>query len=96
MKIADLFEEDYPSVLDMTFTKDELLFIYRNFLDRLERLGNDRDEMIKYHIDKLVGIPYKDVLRKKPRGPKDRWWGLMADINEELHAKAEWKAYHED
>lgn len=67
------------------FTKRELLRVFKDFLDRLEHdHGNNRREMIKYHIDKLVGLPLEDVLRKMPRGPRGRWWSLMVDIRLEL------------
>lgn len=67
------------------FTKRELLKAFKPFLDRLvEGHGCNRKEMIEYHINKLVGLPLGDVLRKMPRGPRGRWEELMFDIRGDL------------
>ena len=78
---------------DVTFTKRELLEVFDRFLNRLVDMGNDRQDMIEYHIDKLVGIPYSQVVRKMPRGPKGRWWGLMSDTRSALRDLAEEKSW---
>lgn len=94
MKIAELFEEDiYTSIDDVTFSEEELLEVFRYFLDRLEYdHGNNRQDMIEHHIHKLIRLPYKELLRKMPRGPKGRWQDLMMDIRIELRDRAEIKA----
>ena len=62
-------------------------------LDRLVKdHGNDRQAMIDYHITKLVGLPYSQVVRKMPRGPRGRWYNLMIDIKEDLKHLAQQKA----
>lgn len=66
------------------FTKAELLKVFEHFLNRLvDDHGNDREAMIAYHIDKLVGLTTTEVLRKMPRGPA-RGWDLMADIRVDI------------
>lgn len=70
------------SLNNVTFTKRELLDIYADFVDRLVNdFGNDRDEVIKYHIDKLVNKPYRRVKQLRPRGPRGGWLDLMCDVN---------------
>jgi len=89
MKLEQV-KKDYR---DVTFTKPELLKVFRDFLNRLvQDHGADRKDMIEYHINKLVGLPYKEVVQKMPRGPKGRWEDLMVDIRLELKDLAHWKA----
>lgn len=91
MKLNELLNE--AAVREVTFTKEELLSVFKHFIDRLVKdHGNDRNEMIKYHIAKLVGLPYSEVIRKIPRGPKGRWEDLMVDIRDELKQLATDKA----
>jgi hypothetical protein len=74
-----------PSMKTHKFTKAELLKVFKHFLNRLvEDYGNNRDEMIAYHIDKLVGLTPAQVLKKMPRGPRNHWCDLMADIRDEI------------
>lgn len=86
MKLSELLNESFQ---DVTFTKSELVKIFKHFLDRLVKdHGNTREDMIKYHVDKLVGLPYRQVVQKMPRGPKGRWADLMMDIKAELRTLA--------
>lgn len=67
------------------FSRETLLRVFRDFLDRLQYdHGNDRNEMIAYHIDPLVGLTLTEVLRKMPRGPRGRWQDMIQDIRSEL------------
>lgn len=77
-------------VLDnITFTLPELEKVFTPFLERLVNdHGNDRQAMIDYHLTKLVGIPYKDVKKKMPRGPKGRWYTLMFEVKVALRLLA--------
>ncbi len=91
MKLKKLIENTIK-VGEVKFSKSELLHVFKYFLDRLVKdHGNDRDEMIKFHIDKLVGLPYSQLVKKMPRGPKGRWEDLMFDIRGELKDLAEKK-----
>lgn len=67
------------------FSRRTLLRVFRDFLDRLQyNHGNNRKEMIAYHIDKLVGLTLPEVLRKMPRGPRGHWQDMIQDIRSEL------------
>lgn len=78
---------------EMTFTKDELVKLYEHFLTRLvDGHGNDREQMIKIHIDKLVGLSYRRVKQIRSRGPRNGWDGLMADLYFDMEALATQKA----
>lgn len=73
-----------------TFTLTELTQAFAPFLDRLvEDHGNKREDMIAYHLTKLVGLELADVLRKMPRGPRGHWTDLMDDIRAALREIAE-------
>ena len=48
--------------------------------------------MIRHHIDKLVGLPYRQLVQKMPRGPAGRWANLMIDTKIELEHRAKTKA----
>ena len=76
------------------FTEQELVKVFRHFLRYLvQDYGNDRKEMIDYHIKKLVGLPYSQVVKKMPRGPgRGGWSDVMADIKIELEELAKKKA----
>lgn len=76
------------SKVEHKFSKAELLQIFAPFLDRLViDHGNDRKEMIKYHIDKLVGLSTTQVLRKMSRGPTGHWNDLMTDIRLDIKSR---------
>jgi len=86
MKLEELLEAtDYKEV---TFSLKELTDAFEDFLRRLENNGNKRQDMIDYHIKKLVGVPYSQLVRKMPRGPRGRWADLMVDIRSDLKDRA--------
>lgn len=78
---------------DSVFTLKELVKIYGPFLDRLvDNHGNKREDMIKYHLEKMVGLPYRQAKAKAPRGPGRGWTDLMADTNIGFEEAAKKKA----
>ena len=92
MKVKDIFEN-----ANHVFSKPELLQIFAPFLDRLELdHGNDREEMIRYHIDRLVGKTTPEVLRLMPRGPRGHWADLMSDIRDTIINYPEYNEQEED
>lgn len=97
MKLRQLYEQD--TYKDVTFTRDELVDIFKPFIQKLVNdHGNDREQMIKTHIDKLVGLPYKQVIKKMPRGPTNsqKWKELLQEIKIELEEQAKAKIQGED
>lgn len=91
---AQRAHKDYRAVV---FTRAELLDIFSDFLDRLVHdYGNSRKQMIAYHVAPLVGLPYQDVVRRMPRGSRDSWQELIADIKASLKEAALKKAGYTD
>lgn len=83
-------KKDYK---DSVFTLNDLEKIYEPFLDRLvDDHGNKREDMIKYHLEKMVGLPYRKAKMKAPRGPGRGWGDLMVDVNGALEYEAKIKA----
>ena len=52
--------------------------------------------MVDYHLKKLVGVPYSEVLKRKPRGPKGRWEELMWEIEDDLNELAYQKGFRQN
>lgn len=69
----------------VSLTLEQLVLIFKPFLDRLVNdCGNDRQDMVDYHLTRLEGLTVSQVLRKMPKGPKGRWGDMMADIRYEI------------
>lgn len=80
---------------EVTFDLAELIVIFAPFLDRLvKEHANKRQAMIDYHLVKLDGLTYTQIIRKMPRGPSHSgaWSNLLYDIRLDLKGKAQRKA----
>lgn len=68
-------------------TKDDINLIFKDFLDRLQQLGNDREAMFQHHLARLVNQDVDFCLKHMPRGPRGHWHNMMADIREDIKSR---------